>query len=249
MYKAGFMQIFGFHAVTSRLRRSPGTVQELYLDEARQDPRARDLLKLTRELGMQVVMVSGDRLDKICPGRKHQGVVAKVELAPSGVSLNELLDGLRDKPALLLVLDGVTDPRNLGACMRSADGAGAHAVIAPKDHACALTEVAIQTASGAADSLPYIMVTNLGRALDDIQEAGVWCYGTADEAQKTLYEVDLPASVAWVLGAEGSGLRRLTRERCDELVRIPMFGSVSSLNVSVASGVVLYETVRRRLAR
>lgn len=243
------MQIFGFHSIMSRLRRSPSSVLELYLDEARTDPRAKDVIKLCKELSMHVMLVPSARIDKICPGRKHQGVVAKVEIAAASLSLADLLDDLREKPSLLLVLDGVTDPRNLGACMRAADGAGAQAVIAPKDHACALTEMAIQTSSGAADSLPYIMVTNLGRALDDIQEAGIWCYGTADEAEKTIYEVELPQSVAWVLGAEGSGMRRLTRERCDELVKIPMLGSVSSLNVSVATGVVMYETVRQRMLK
>ncbi len=243
------MQIFGFHSVMSRLRRSPSSVLELYLDEARTDPRAKDVIKLCKELSMHVMLVPSARIDKICPGRKHQGVVAKVEIAAASLSLPDLLDDLRDKPSLLLVLDGVTDPRNLGACMRAADGAGAQAVIAPKDHACALTEMAIQTSSGAADSLPYIMVTNLGRALDDIQEAGIWCYGAADEAEKSLYEVELANSVAWVLGAEGSGMRRLTRERCDELVQIPMLGSVSSLNVSVATGVVMYETVRQRMMK
>lgn len=243
------MQIFGFHSVMSRLRRSPSSVLELYLDEARTDPRAKDVIKLCKELSMHVMLVPSARIDKICPGRKHQGVVAKVEIAAASLSLPDLLDDLSDKPSLLLVLDGVTDPRNLGACMRAADGAGAQAVIAPKDHACALTEMAIQTSSGAADSLPYIMVTNLGRALDDIQEAGIWCYGAADEAEKSLYEVELANSVAWVLGAEGSGMRRLTRERCDELVKIPMLGSVSSLNVSVATGVVMYETVRQRMMK
>jgi 23S rRNA (guanosine2251-2'-O)-methyltransferase len=243
------MQIFGFHSVMSRLRRSPSSVLELYLDEARTDPRAKDVIKLCKDLSMHVMLVPSARIDKICPGRKHQGVVAKVEIASASLSLPDLLDDLRDKPSLLLVLDGITDPRNLGACMRAADGAGAQAVIAPKDHACALTEMAIQTSSGAADSLPYIMVTNLGRALDDIQEAGIWCYGAADEAEKSLYEVEFPNSVAWVLGAEGSGMRRLTRERCDELVKIPMLGSVSSLNVSVATGVVMYETVRQRMIK
>jgi 23S rRNA (guanosine2251-2'-O)-methyltransferase len=241
------MQIFGFHAVMSRIRRSPATVLELYLDEARTDPRAKDVIKLCKELSLHVMQVPSARLDKMCPGRKHQGVVAKVEESATKLSLPDLLDEWRGKPSLILVLDGVTDPRNLGACMRAADGAGAQAVIAPKDHACALTEIAIQTSSGAADSLPYLMVTNLGRALDDLQEAGIWCYGAADEADKTIYDLELPSSVAWVLGAEGSGLRRLTRERCDELVKIPMLGSVSSLNVSVATGVVMYETVRQRM--
>ena len=240
------MQIFGFHAVLSRLRRQPSSILELYLDEARQDPRARDLLKLIKELNIRPMLVSNERLDKICPGRKHQGVVAKVELLSNSLSLPDLLDSVKDKPSLLLILDGVTDPRNLGACMRVADGAGAQAVIAPKDNACALTEIAVHTSSGASETLPYIMVTNLSRALDEIQEAGIWCYGAADEAQQSLYDVSLPKSVAWVLGAEGTGLRRLTRDRCDELIKIPMLGSVSSLNVSVASGVVLYETVRQR---
>jgi 23S rRNA (guanosine2251-2'-O)-methyltransferase len=157
--------------------------------------------------------------------------------------LDELLDRV-DKPMLLL-LDGVTDPRNLGACLRVADGAGAHAVVAPKDHACPLTDVAIQTASGAAESVPYVMVTNLARTIEDLQERGVWVIGTADEAPASLYDHAIPASVAWVLGAEGKGLRRLVRERCDALVNIPMAGQVSSLNVSVAAGIVLYETVRQ----
>ncbi|MEZ5729233.1 MAG: 23S rRNA (guanosine(2251)-2'-O)-methyltransferase RlmB, partial [Burkholderiaceae bacterium] len=148
--------------------------------------------------------------------------------------------------ALFLVLDGVTDPRNLGACLRVADGAGAGAVIAPRDHACALTEVAMQTASGAAESIPYVMVPNLGRAFDEMQERGVWIVGTADDAPQTLYQADLPASMACVLGAEGRGMRRLTRDRCDLVVRIPMLGQVSSLNVAVAAGVMLYEGVRRR---
>ncbi len=184
----------------------------------------------------------------MCPGKRHQGVVAIVDCAPPALSLDALLDAT-SAPLTLLLLDGVTDPRNLGACLRVADGAGAQAVIAPKDHACALTEAAIQTASGAAESVPYIMVTNLARAMDTIRERDVWLLGTDDAASTSLYDEALPASVAWVLGAEGSGMRRLTRERCDALVRIPMAGKVGSLNVSVAAGVVLYETLRQRLAR
>ncbi|MFP5406798.1 MAG: 23S rRNA (guanosine(2251)-2'-O)-methyltransferase RlmB, partial [Gammaproteobacteria bacterium] len=162
-------------------------------------------------------------------------------------ALEDLLDDV-SLPATLLLLDGITDPRNLGACLRVADGAGVAAVIAPKDHACLLTDVAVQTASGAAESVPYIMVTNLARTIDAIQERDFRVIGTADEAEQSLYEEALSGSVAWVLGAEGRGLRRLVRERCDTLVRIPMSGEVASLNVSVAAGVVLYETLRQRHA-
>ncbi|MFN8841490.1 MAG: 23S rRNA (guanosine(2251)-2'-O)-methyltransferase RlmB, partial [Burkholderiales bacterium] len=181
---------------------------------------------------------------RLCPTRRHQGVVAIAESRPPAVGFEALLDAI-EGPPLLLLLDGVTDPRNLGACLRVADGAGAHGVIAPKDHACPLNEAAIQTASGAADSVPYVMVTNLARTIDALQERGITVLGTADGAERTLYEAEVPASVAWVLGAEGVGLRRLTKERCDALVSIPMRGEVASLNVSVAAGIVLYETVRR----
>jgi len=172
-------------------------------------------------------------------------VVLRAEVAPALAADLESVLETHPKPFLLL-LDGVTDPRNLGACLRVADGAGVHAVIAPKDHACPLTEVAIQTASGAAESVPYLMVTNLSRTIDTLQEHNVFVVGAADETDQTLYQLSLPESVAWVLGAEGKGLRRLTRERCDALVSIPMAGQVSSLNVSVATGIVLYETVRQR---
>lgn len=237
------MLIHGFHAVTARLKRGAEGITELYVAAGRDDPRLRDLLKLAERVGLRASQVDMVRLDRLAPGRKHQGVVMIAESATPTVDLDELLDQV-EKP-LLLLLDGVTDPRNLGACLRVADGAGAHAVVAPKDHACPLTDVAIQTASGAAESVPYVMVTNLARTIEDLQERGIWVIGTADEAQSSLYEVEIPAGVAWVLGAEGKGLRRLVRERCDQLVRIPMAGQVSSLNVSVAAGVVLYETVRQ----
>lgn len=175
--------------------------------------------------------------------------MAFVEDAVPSLSLDELLaqiDHDENSPATLLLLDGVTDPRNLGACLRVADGAGVAAVIAPKDHACGLTEVAMQTASGAAESVPYLMVTNLARTIDTLQEHGFEVIGTADESDDDIYGVEVGRRIAWVLGAEGKGLRRLTRERCDRLVRIPMRGQVASLNVSVATGVVLYETLRQR---
>lgn len=241
------MLIFGFHSVTSRLRQAAGSVRELYVDARRDDGRARDLLALAAKLGIDARRVEVSRLDRMCPSRRHQGVVAIVESRPPVMGLEDLLDAI-EGPAFLLVLDGVTDPRNLGACLRVADGAGVHAVIAPKDHACPLNETAIQTASGAADSVPYIMVTNLARAIDVLEDRSITVIGTADGAEPSLYEADIPASVAWALGAEGIGLRRLTRERCDRLVSIPMAGQVESLNVSVAAGIVLFETVRRTRA-
>lgn len=239
------MLLHGFHVVMSRLRRAPDTVTELYLDQSRMDARMADLKATASQTGVRAKFVDGARLDSICRHKRHQGVVAFAEADFLPMSLDDLLNDING-PALLLMLDGVTDPRNLGACLRAADGAGAQAVIAPKDHACTLTDAAVQTASGAAESVPYVMVTNLSRAMDALNEAGIWTVGTADDAPGSLYEADIPESVAWVLGAEGRGLRRLTRERCDMLVSIPMNGVVGSLNVSVAAGVVMYESIRRR---
>lgn len=238
------MLIYGFHAVAARLKRSPESVENLYLSGQRDDARVRDLVTTAQVAGVRPHFVDGPRIERLCPHKRHQGVVAMVRFQPLSVDLDELLGALT-VPARLLLLDGVTDPRNLGACLRVADGAGVHAVIAPKDHACALTDVAIQTASGAAETVPYVMITNLARAMEDLRERGIHLIGTADEATDDLYSVEIPAAVGWVLGAEGKGLRRLTRARCDTLVRIPMAGTVASLNVSVAAGVVLYETVRR----
>jgi 23S rRNA (guanosine2251-2'-O)-methyltransferase len=164
------------------------------------------------------------------------------------VTVDDVLDGLEggaDKP-LLLVLDSITDPHNLGACLRTADAAGAHAVIAPKDKACGLNATAIKVASGAADTVPYIVVTNLSRALREMQERGIWTIGAAGEAEKSIYAIDQKVPCAWVLGAEGDGLRRLTRDTCDELAKIPMHGSVESLNVSVSAGICLFEARRQR---
>jgi 23S rRNA (guanosine2251-2'-O)-methyltransferase len=238
------MLIYGFHALAARLKRSPGSIEALYVSGQREDARVRDLLKAAQDAGVKPHFVDLARIEKLCSHRRHQGVVAIVRVEPLVADLDQLLDGL-DEPPFLLLLDGVTDPRNLGACLRVAEGAGVHAVIAPKDHACGLTEVAIQTASGAAETVPYVMVTNLAGTMEDLRERGVWLIGTADEAAASLYEQQIPAAVGWVLGAEGKGLRRLTRVRCDTLVRIPMAGAVASLNVSVAAGVVLFETVRQ----
>jgi 23S rRNA (guanosine2251-2'-O)-methyltransferase len=237
--------VFGFHAVLARLRADAPSVVELYLDENRKDARAKDLAAAADRAGVGLMRVPTKRLDGFYGGGRHQGVVAIVFDKPSRESLEDLLDSLKEPP-LLLVLDGVTDPHNLGACLRVADAAGAHAVIAPKDRAAGIGATVSKVASGAAESLPYYMVTNLARTLDDLKERSIWIVGADEDAEKTVYESELPEAIAWVLGAEGEGMRRLTRERCDLLARIPMSGSVASLNVSVASGVCLFESRRRR---
>ncbi len=237
--------IHGFHVVTAKLRQDAESVLEIFVDAKRQDARARELLKLAQALGARVMPVDSARLDGMCGSARHQGVVARISGMHKALKLDDVLDGLSE-PALLLVLDGVQDPHNLGACLRVADGAGAHAVIAPKDRAVGLNATAIKVASGAADTVPYVTVTNLARTLRELRERDIWCVGTADDADKQIYAVDLRVPLALVLGAEGDGIRRLTRETCDVLASIPMHGSVESLNVSVASGICLYEARRQR---
>ncbi|HEX5801808.1 MAG TPA: 23S rRNA (guanosine(2251)-2'-O)-methyltransferase RlmB [Azospira sp.] len=237
--------IFGFHAVLAKLRHDPEAIHEIYLDAGRKDARARDLVRHAEHAGIKLLPVDSARLEAMAPGARHQGVVAHVSAQQRHVTLDDVLDTL-EEPAFLLVLDGVQDPHNLGACLRVADAVGAHAVIVPKDRACGLTQTAIKVASGAAETVPYITVTNLARTLRELKERDIFVIGTDDEGATDLYAADWPQATAWVLGAEGEGMRRLTRETCDLLVRIPMLGSVSSLNVSVASGVCLYEARRRR---
>jgi len=237
--------VFGFHAVLSRVRADPSSVLEIFLDETRNDARARDLATAAERAGVKLMRVPTKRLDGFYGGGRHQGVVARVEVKSAADTVGELLENL-NVPPLLLVLDGVTDPHNLGACLRVANAAGAHAVIAPRDRAAGITPAVSKVASGAAEATPYIMVTNLARTLAEIKERNVWVIGADERAEKTLYDADLPDAIAWVLGAEGEGMRRLTRESCDLLVRIPMLGEVDSLNVSVSAGVCLFESVRRR---
>lgn len=237
--------IHGFHAVGAKLRQDPEAVFEIYLSNQRADARAKDLVARAEAAGVRIIPADAQRLDGMAGSPRHQGVVARVSATQRALKLADVLEGLTEK-ALILVLDGVQDPHNLGACLRVADGAGAHAVVAPKDRAVGLNATAIKVASGAADTVPYITVTNLSRALRELQEAGVWCVGAAGEAEKDLYDIDQKGPLAWVLGAEGDGLRRLTRDTCDELARIPMYGSVESLNVSVASGICLFEACRQR---
>ena len=239
--------IHGFHPIMARLRHDPESVKEIYLDNNRQDRRVKDLLRLAEQADARVVTVEQPRIEGMAPNARHQGVIARVDARQKALHLDDVLDTL-EEPPFLLVLDGITDPRNLGACLRVADAAGVHAVIAPKDRAVGLTDVAMKAASGAAETVPYIMVTNLARTLRELKERDVWVIGTAGEASEDLYTAQWPIATAWVMGAEGDGMRRLTRETCDALVHIPMGGSVESLNVSVAAGVCLFEAVRRRRA-
>jgi len=242
--EANKMTLHGFHAVLARLKRQAHSIEMIYVDESRQDPRMRDLLDLSKRLGVKLHPVDGQRIERLAPGRRHQGVVAiSTDTRPS-LTVDDLFVDNEALPRLLL-LDGVTDPRNLGACLRAADGAGIRAVIAPKDHACPLTDAAIQTASGAAESVNYVLVTNLVRTMQELQERGLWLIGLADEASTGLWDANWATPACFVLGAEGKGLRRLVRETCDQLVHLPMMGQVASLNVAVASGIVLYEALRR----
>ena len=252
--------IFGFHAVGVRLKTAPKSVLEVFFDTTRRDMRMKQFLSQAQDRGVRLIEADGDRLAKLCGGDGHQGIVARVEVLAQTHSLDELLENLEaanvaraaagepvDWP-LLLVLDGVTDPHNLGACLRVADGVGAHAVIAPKDHAVGVNATVAKVASGAAETVPYFMVTNLARTLGELKERDIWCVGTSDDAPRSIYQTDLKRPLALVLGAEGAGMRQLTRKNCDELVSIPMRGAVESLNVSVASGVCLYEAMRQRIA-
>jgi 23S rRNA (guanosine2251-2'-O)-methyltransferase len=238
--------VFGFHAVLSRLRADPASVVEIFLDQTRKDARAKDLVAVAERAGVRLMLVPTKRLDGFYGGGRHQGVVARVLMKDLQTSLDEVLNTV-EKP-LLLVLDGVTDPHNLGACLRVANAAGAHAVIAPKDRAAGITPAVSKVASGAAEATPYLMVTNLARTLAELKERNIWVVGADEKADQHLHKANLPDSIAWVLGAEGEGMRRLTRESCDLLVKIPMQGGVESLNVSVAAGVCLFESLRRRTA-
>jgi 23S rRNA (guanosine2251-2'-O)-methyltransferase len=241
--------LFGFHAVGVRIKTAPQSVLEVFYDVSRRDARMRQFTDRAREAGIRLIESDGVRLAKMAGSHGHQGVVARVNALAVITSLDELLEQLEASGVaspLILVLDGVTDPHNLGACLRVADGAGAHAVIAPKDHAAGINATVSKVASGAAETMPYFMVTNLARTLGELKERNIWCIGTSDDAPKTIYDVDLKGPVALVLGAEGEGMRQLTRKTCDELVSIPMHGAVESLNVSVASGVCLYEALRQR---
>jgi len=221
--------LFGFHAVIARLRAQPQSVRDLYVGNSRHDRRVRELIERAETLGVAVHAVDDARLAALAGNDKHQGVVAVVAGG-----------------ALLLVLDGITDPHNLGACLRSADAFGVHAVMVPKDRAVGVNATVAKAASGAADTVPVITVTNLARTLRDLKARGVWLLGAETGGAESLFDADLTGPIAWVLGAEGTGLRRLTRELCDRIVSIPLRGTVESLNVSVAAGICLFAARRQR---
>ena len=245
------MALYGFHAVGVRLRIAPDSVREVHVDATRRDARMRQFVERARSAGAVIVDSEDQRLSRLAKSTRHQGVVALCAPMAMRTSLDDVLDDAeqRDEVPLVLVLDGVTDPHNLGACLRVADGAGAHMVIAPRDHAVGLNATVAKVASGAAESVPYLMVTNLARALGELKERGLTVVGTSDDAEQDIYQMDLKGPTALVLGAEGAGMRQLTRKHCDALARIPMRGAVESLNVSVASAVCLYEAARQRQVR
>jgi 23S rRNA (guanosine2251-2'-O)-methyltransferase len=243
---SGTRCIFGFHAVTARLRQRPESVHAIYLAAARHDARVRELTARAQAAQRPIHVADDGRLAQLAGTDRHQGVVAIVDAAAPHVTIDDVLETLAE-PALLLVLDGVTDPHNLGACLRNADAFGAHAVIVPKDRAAGLNATVAKAASGAAETVPLVTVTNLARTLRDLKDKGVWILG-ADAGGESLFNADVGGPVAWVLGAEGGGLRRLTREHCDRIVGIPLFGAVESLNVAVSSGICLYASRRARHA-
>lgn len=242
--------IFGLHAIQAALELPVSRVTQIYLADERHDARADTLINAAKQHGISLKKVDRDQLDEMAPDARHQGAIARCtplkELDETDLFklVEQLGDG--DTAALLLILDGVQDPHNLGACLRTAEAAGAHAVIAPKDRASGLTSTAMKVSSGSAERLPFIQVTNLARVLRELQQLGVWLVGTSGDSESTLFEADLKGPLAVILGAEGRGIRRLTREHCDQVIYIPMQGGAESLNVSVAAGVCLFEAARQR---
>ncbi|HNZ55818.1 MAG TPA: 23S rRNA (guanosine(2251)-2'-O)-methyltransferase RlmB [Methylophilaceae bacterium] len=243
--------LFGFHAVLSRLRQHAASVQEILIDRDRVDARMKDLLKMAELSGVRTMEVERNRLDGMAGiNGRHQGVIARVVDTPIPYKdIHDILESDLTEPPFFLILDGVEDPHNLGACLRVADAMGVHAVIAPKDRAVGLNATVRKVACGAAETVPFIAVTNLARTIRELKDAGVFVVGTTMDAPSNLLNTKLDGPIAIVLGAEGDGLRRLTIENCDALVTIPMFGSVESLNVSVASGICLYEVRRQRSSK
>ncbi|MDI4651411.1 MULTISPECIES: 23S rRNA (guanosine(2251)-2'-O)-methyltransferase RlmB [Pseudoalteromonas] len=240
--------IFGFHSVEAILAKEPERFLEIYALKGREDKRLNPVIEQARKFGISVQFMQRKVLDNKANGEQHQGIIANVKAARmyNEKDLDEII--AREETPFLLVLDGITDPHNLGACLRSADAAGVHAIIVPKDKSAKLNGTARKVACGAAETVPLVQVTNLARTLREIKDAGVWVVGTAGETDTELFDANLTGPMAVVMGAEGDGMRRLTREHCDLLVKIPMAGSVSSLNVSVATGICLFEVLRQRNA-
>lgn len=243
-------KIFGLHAVQAALDYSPQKIRQAWVDNQRHDQRSSVVSDALKTLGIPLHQADKKQLERFAAGKNHQGVVVELDM-PAARSEDELRQAVQalTGPAFFLVLDHVQDPHNLGACLRSVDAAGAHGVIVTKDQAAGITPVVCKVASGAAETVPVYQVTNLARALRWLKDAGLWVIGAAGEAQQTVYQADLTVPLALVIGAEGMGMRRLTRETCDVLVKLPMFGQVESLNLSVAAGVLLYEAVRQRQKR
>ncbi|EGR0168220.1 23S rRNA (guanosine(2251)-2'-O)-methyltransferase RlmB [Vibrio alginolyticus] len=240
--------IYGIHAVKAVLEREPERFIEAYVLKGRQDDRLMPILNALQVCGVSIQQMTRKTLDDKARGANHQGIIARVKPAKQ-LNENDIDDILaKHESPLLLVLDGVTDPHNLGACLRNADAAGAAAIIVPKDRSAPMNATVSKVACGAAEVVPLIRVTNLARTMRTLQEQGIWFVGTAGEATHDIYQAKLTGPLAIVMGAEGDGMRRLTRETCDDLIKIPMAGSVSSLNVSVASGICLFEAVRQRIA-
>ncbi|GGE92376.1 MULTISPECIES: 23S rRNA (guanosine(2251)-2'-O)-methyltransferase RlmB [Pseudoalteromonas] len=240
--------IFGFHSVEAILAKEPERFLEIYALKGREDKRLNPIIDEARKFGISVQFMQRKALDNKADGEQHQGIIANVKAARmyNEKDLDEII--AREETPFLLVLDGITDPHNLGACLRSADAAGVHAIIVPKDKSAKLNGTARKVACGAAETVPLVQVTNLARTLREIKDAGVWVVGTAGETDTELFDANLTGPMAIVMGAEGDGMRRLTREHCDLLVKIPMAGTVSSLNVSVATGICLFEVLRQRNA-
>ena len=240
------MILAGFHAVGARLRKDPDSIHCVYVDPARRDKRMMQMRDELKELGVRVMQASHERLNgMVSRDIPHLGIVAMADNLDVALSFDELMNNIRPD-TLLLILDGITDPRNFGACLRSADAAGVQAVIIPKDRSASVTPAAAKAAAGASETVPVVTVTNLAAAIVELRDAGVTVVGAAGEATKTIYDFDQTGAFAWVMGAEGPGLRQLTRKRCDDLAKIPLTGSVESLNVSVATGICLFESVRQR---
>lgn len=237
--------IYGFHAVIAQISENAASINQIYFDQSRRDIRMQNLLQLADRHRIKIIASNDSYLNELAQTHRHQGLVALCAPVQLAKTMLEVLDSISDV-ALLLVLDGITDPHNLGACLRVANAAGVHAVIAPRDKSAPINATVEKVASGAVQTTPYVLVTNLARTLRELKEAGIWIVGTAEEGTSSIYQTDFKSATALVMGAEGNGLRRLTKENCDFLVHIPMMGKVESLNVSVASGVCLYEAIRQR---